>query len=94
MKLRLVLAALFTVVVLAACGSTSKEESKPAADKETSNVKELVQDYSAGNKKAQNASITSHQLVVTASNGSETSYDLPNNEFFVSIAPYIEETHP
>lgn len=94
MKLKLILTALLTVIVLAACGSTSKEEGQPIKQKETGDIKELVNDYSTGNKKAQNASITSKELIVTNTNGSETAYDLPKGEFFVSIAPYINQTHP
>lgn len=56
-------------------------------------VKQLVQDYS-GRKSKDSASITSEQLIVTDRSGSETAYTLPKDEFFVSIAPYIENTHP
>lgn len=38
------------------------------------------------------ASITSHELIVN-DNGEETRYDLPEDEFFVSIAPFVEYTH-
>ena len=27
-------------------------------------------------------------------NGKETTFDLPSDEFFVSIAPFVENTHP
>jgi hypothetical protein len=30
---------------------------------------------------------------VTESNKSQLVYDLPENDFFVSIAPYINKTH-
>src|SRR5690625_7008855 len=39
-------------------------------------------------------SITSEELIVTDSNDKETTYDLPEDEFFVSIAPFVETTHP
>ena len=68
-------------------GDSSKEN-------ETQNIKELVSGYSTGNIKAESASITSQQLIVTDSDGSESVYDLPENDFFVSIAPYANETHP
>jgi hypothetical protein len=63
-------------------------------DKATPNVKELVHDYSVGNLEAESASITSQQLLVTNKDNSEVTYDLPENEFFVSIAPYVNQTHP
>ncbi|MBO1912162.1 CueP family metal-binding protein [Microvirga sp. 3-52] len=40
-----------------------------------------------------NASITSHELIVK-DHGKETKFDLPSDEFFVSIAPFVETTHP
>ncbi len=68
--------------------------SKELKENEVQNIKELVQDYSVGNIKNQSASITSHQLIVTESDDNEITYALPDDEFFVSIAPYINETHP
>lgn len=61
---------------------------------ETKDIKELVHDYSMGNFTNHAASISSEQLVVTNSDESKLTYELPENEFFVSIAPYIENTHP
>jgi hypothetical protein len=45
----------------------------------------LVNDYSAGNIKSKNASITSQQLIVTDSGGKETAYDLPEDEFLYQL---------
>jgi hypothetical protein len=69
-------------------------ESDAPKTSETENIKELVYDYSAGNIEDQSASITSHQLLVTDSDGVELTYDLPEDDFFVSIAPYVDKTHP
>src|SRR5699024_12880094 len=57
-------------------------------------IKGLVHDYTVGNVEAASASITSTELVVTDENQNETTYDLPEDEFFVSIAPFLNETHP
>ncbi|WP_342614673.1 CueP family metal-binding protein [Peribacillus frigoritolerans] len=92
MKLKGFILTLLVVVILNACSGTGKDEAKPV--KSTDDIKTLVNDYSTKNKNAQNASITSQQLIVTENDGSETSYDLPKGEFFVSIAPYINKTHP
>ncbi|GIQ67784.1 hypothetical protein DUZ99_02700 [Xylanibacillus composti] len=62
-------------------------------DEQTVDVKQLVQDYSLGKIQSHSASITSHQLIVMDSGKSQVTYDLPEEEFFVSIAPYITETH-
>lgn len=58
------------------------------------NVKQLVADYSSNQTSEEAASITSEQLIVTTSDNSEKAYQLPSDEFFVSIAPYVNTTHP
>lgn len=93
MKLKLITALLLASSLLAACSGNSQNQG--AAEKaKPSDVKEMVGDYSARKLKAENASITSQQLIVTDKSGKETSYDLPKDEFFVSIAPYTNQTHP
>lgn len=61
---------------------------------ETQDIKDLVQDYTLRNIENETASITSHELVVTDSKEEKVTYNLPEDEFFVSIAPYINQTHP
>src|SRR5690606_37954498 len=61
---------------------------------EAQNIKQLVHDYSVRKLTAQSASITSRQLIVTDHNSKKTSYALPEDEFFVSIAPFVDSTHP
>ncbi len=70
------------------------DESTMTKEHEVEDIKELVNDYSVGNIKNQSASITSHQLIVTDSDGSQLTYDLPEDDFFVSLAPYFDQTHP
>jgi hypothetical protein len=70
----------------------SNEEASLKENKE--HIKELVSDYSLGKIKNESASITSQHLIVKKSDGKEVTYDLPEEEFFVSIAPYMNETHP
>ncbi len=91
MKIKLVLAASLISMALAGCGQA---DSKDDAASETEDIKALVKDYSVGNIKTGSASITSEQLIVKESDAEELSYDLPEEEFFVSIAPYANETHP
>ncbi|MBS4219658.1 CueP family metal-binding protein [Bacillus sp. FJAT-49711] len=81
---------LIAIIVLVACSGKNINE-----DNKTQNIKELVHDYSVGNNKnSQTASITSNELIVTNSDESKKVFDLPEDEFFVSIAPFINETHP
>jgi hypothetical protein len=62
---------------------------------EPQNIKKEVQNYSVGNvDHVSSASITSTELIVTDGDNNETVYDLPEDEFFVSIAPYTTTTHP
>ncbi|HLR42325.1 MAG TPA: CueP family metal-binding protein, partial [Pseudogracilibacillus sp.] len=85
---------LLMLVLLAACNGKSANEELESKVNEPTDVKELVQNYSVGKITDQSASITSTQLIVTDSNDKELVYDLPEEEFFVSIAPFINETHP
>ncbi|SEU10424.1 CueP family metal-binding protein [Paenibacillus sp. NFR01] len=64
---------------------------EPLADGQ---IKPLVEEYSSRAKTAESASIDSHTLTVTLSGNRVTTYALPKDEFFVSIAPYMNQTHP
>lgn len=85
---------LLAAVMLAGCSGKSTDEGSSLKENAPSDIKEMVHEYSTGKMKTKNASITSQQLLVTDSNGNKSAYDLPNDEFFVSIAPYVEQTHP
>lgn len=82
-----------SIIALSGCGS-QQSENKGIIESESVNIKQLVSDYSSGNIEDQSASINSTQLIVTKQNNSQLTYALPKDEFFVSIAPYIEQTHP
>ena len=84
---------LLVAVVLVACGGGSTNEESSSSVNETQDIKKLVSEYSVGNTEDQSASITSQQLIVTESNKNQLVYNLPENDFFVSIAPYINKTH-
>lgn len=84
------LTGLLLILLLAACNNSSSNEKEV---NEVKDIKEMVHDYSVGSFEDVSASITSHELIVTDSNKEETSYELPEEEFFVSIAPFIETTH-
>jgi ABC-type glycerol-3-phosphate transport system substrate-binding protein len=82
-------------MMLAACGGEeSTKEETSAQTVEAADIKQLVHNYSAGNTEGETASITSQELIVQDSSQNELLYELPEDEFFVSIAPYINETHP
>lgn len=89
MKKRFLLAfGLLLSFVLVACSNDSADGS------EVKDIKEKVHEYSVESFEDDiTASITSHELIVK-DNGKETTFDLPSDEFFVSIAPFVETTHP
>lgn len=76
---------LFSIMILAACGTSSEN---------TDDVRALVDDYSAGNfEDDHSASISSTELIIKNEDESQETYDLPDDEFFVSIAPFKNQTH-
>lgn len=85
-KFGFILLTLLFAFTLAACGNDEQ-----GADSE--DIKEKVHAYSVGDFGTTTASITSHELIVTEEGKQPVSYDLPNDEFFVSIAPFETFTH-
>lgn len=86
LKIKTLILLAFTIVFLGACGSETKEDIE--------DIKSLVHDYTVDNLQAESASITSKELIVDEGNNEQKVYELPDEEFFVSIAPFINETHP
>lgn len=84
----LIASALLLSLVSVACNN----DNSASNEVEPQDIKEKVHAYSAGTYEDVSASITSHELIVT-DKGNKTSYELPKDEFFVSIAPFIESTH-
>ncbi|MEI5909587.1 CueP family metal-binding protein [Bacillus spongiae] len=91
MKINRLFVALTAIFLLAAC---SDDQTQTQQKTDSPSIKDLVHDYSVGNIKVETASITSEHLIVKDTNEEERTYDLPKDEFFVSIAPYINKTHP
>ncbi|UNK21094.1 CueP family metal-binding protein [Paenibacillus sp. N3/727] len=87
-KVLLIVSGLLLSLVAVACNSNNSSSNEAG----TQDIKEKVHAYSVGTFENVTASITSHELIVT-DNGKKTSFDLPEDEFFVSIAPFIENTH-
>lgn len=90
MKLKIIGILMLISVILVGCNNeTTKDEVKNTTD-----IKKIVHDYTVRNTVAASASITSSELIVTEENDEVTTYKLPDDEFFVSIAPFINTTHP
>ncbi|CAI6076313.1 hypothetical protein PAECIP112173_02419 [Paenibacillus sp. JJ-100] len=71
--------------------NTGREEADPI---NAPNIRNLVEEISTGKEKPESASINATHLIVTGQDKHTTTYNLPENEFFLSIAPYVEQTHP
>lgn len=87
MKLKTTIFLVMMIALLTACTDGNQQS-------EVENVKELVNGYSMGTEDAASASITSTELIVTNEQNKQTRYDISKEDFFVSIAPFINETHP
>ncbi|NQX49788.1 CueP family metal-binding protein [Paenibacillus tritici] len=78
---------------------TAEEEvttvsSQPVSQSFSGDIKQMVADFSSRTLTAESASITSTQLIVDSGGPNEATYDLPEKEFFLSVAPYVQKTHP
>lgn len=73
-------------IFISACGGDNAENNQ--------DIKELVHEYTIGDftGKDISASINSHELIIQEK-GKERVYELPKDEFFVSIAPFKSYTH-
>lgn len=94
MKLKVLLLAGIVVIATAAFMLLTSNDNTATDETSAQEVKELVAEYSAGNVSDASASITSHELIVTDNDKNQSIYNLPEDEFFVSIAPYETQTHP
>lgn len=92
-KMKFIFLIIVSFGLLAACNEAD-EAAEPATADEAKNIEQLVHEYSVGSFEDVSASITSNELIVTDSDNKETNYSLPEEKFFLSIAPYVEVTHP
>jgi len=88
-KFKLSMIMLLASITLVACTNENISE-----EDYTEDIKELVHEYSVGDITDETASITSEELIITDSNERKVVIPLPEDEFFVSVAPFINETHP
>ncbi|MFD2115069.1 CueP family metal-binding protein [Paenibacillus yanchengensis] len=91
MKVKVWIPFIVMALLLAACGGNGGSNK---AEMTEDQVKELVNEYSVGDFKNISASITSDELIITDEKQKKTVYTLPEAEFFVSIAPFENQTHP
>lgn len=94
MKKQLLLMLLASVFLIASCSNSSEINEGTASNLENDEVKQLIEAYSGNQTSKQSASVTGTELIITEENGEETTYNLPKDDFFVSIAPFKDLTHP
>ncbi|ARF16053.1 CueP family metal-binding protein [Sporosarcina ureae] len=99
MKGKMMAMLLLTTALSVGCSNenadnTVQKTQETQETQESVDIKELVNDYTVRNEVAASASITSSELIVTDDDENVTTYDLPEDEFFVSIAPFVNTTHP
>ncbi|MDZ5711407.1 CueP family metal-binding protein [Jeotgalibacillus haloalkalitolerans] len=92
MKLKSIILLLLSSIILVACNSESEEQSQN--QNESIDIQSMIQDFSTREAQAEQASINGKELMVTEEDGTEAVYDISTEDFFVSIAPYVNETHP
>jgi hypothetical protein len=94
MKAKIFLPIIFMAAVLVGCGQADSKNEASLNEKEVESIREVVSDYSSNKTTNDTASITSQELIIEKSDRKELAYDLSEEDFFVSIAPYIDKTHP
>lgn len=94
MKKRFILSFVLMTVFLTACSTKDLNGGLGSNELKAIDFKEMVHDYSRGVYPDDFAYITATELVVEDKDKIETVYDIKNEDFLVSIAPYIDETHP
>ncbi|SDN73832.1 CueP family metal-binding protein [Alkalicoccus daliensis] len=94
MKMKVISGLLLVMALFGGYWYVTTGDSYSAEISSTDEIQSLVNDINAGTAAAHSASIDSHELVVKDDKNEGTHYDLSEEDFFVSIAPYLNETHP
>lgn len=76
--------------LLMACSSNENNASNAL---EVGDIKELVYNFSSGNLFSPTVQASATQLLVTNADQSTEIYNFPKDEFYVAIAPFINQTH-
>ncbi len=96
MRIKLSVIVILSIILLMGCSSETEPETEAEVATEsidTESIKELVNDYTIDKLDAKQASITSTELIIEENDNQKKVYQLPEEEFFVSIAPFKTETH-
>ncbi|MDF2938357.1 MAG: hypothetical protein K0Q90_3730 [Paenibacillaceae bacterium] len=83
---------LLVLVFAAACSGKSDPAAAPAASS-GENIKQVVEDFSSAKRTAKSVSAKTSELLVVENDGTQKTYPMPKNEFYLSIAPFVEHTH-
>jgi len=97
-RIKLSIFVILSMMLLMGCSSETEPETETEAEVateslDTASIKALVNDYTIDKLDAKQASITSTELIIEEDDNQKKVYQLPEEEFFVSIAPFKTETH-
>ncbi|PXW90053.1 hypothetical protein DES38_10865 [Streptohalobacillus salinus] len=94
---KIILASTIILVVLGLIFSASQlinDKKATEVNEEDIDFKALATAYSMREITDSDASISSHELIITEPDNQVRTYNLAKEPFFVSFAPYINQTHP
>src|SRR5699024_9825188 len=94
MKRRLIIPLFLLIFTLASCKNPVESINDATGDEVDEEILELIEEYNGNREATESASVTATHLIITDENEEETVYPMPEDNFFVSIAPYKERTHP
>jgi hypothetical protein len=83
---------LLVLVFAAACSGKSDPAAAPASPN-GEKTKQMIEEFSSAKRTAKSVSAKTSELVVAENDGSQTTYPMPKDEFYLSIAPFVEHTH-
>lgn len=81
------------LIFAAACSSGKGAPEAASASPSGEKTKQMVEEFSSAKRTAKSVSAKTNELVVVENDGSQTAYPMPKDEFYLSIAPFVEHTH-
>jgi len=88
------LSTLTLALIIGMTTNTGESEENTTGFRGYNDIKDLVDAYSMGEITDSVASITSHEIHVFDNDEDTIVYNYQDEDFFVSIAPFIHQTHP
>lgn len=84
---------LLVLVFAAACSSGKGDPAAAPVSSNGDKTKQMIEEFSSAQRTAKSVSAKTNELVVLENDGSQTTYPMPKDEYYLSIAPFVEHTH-